>query len=290
MEEDEIVKHNEKIIEENKKDFESFVDAIHNNKCDICKKNIDYFNENEICLHWLLKPAGVDKKHISMVLRNFEYGRVEAYLRWLANSESIFKNINDLVEEGASEKVIEQTIKYKDIEWSFSSAKSDFFGHKDTYKGSNPHYHFQMIIDKNIFFRYGDEHINFSSADLLMFKIKKNEIPGAKFHSLSGSGMQEIMSSFSNGELLDMMTNTDDYENATFRTQSLIIAKEGEKISGDMLVDIFKESKEKNVPIASLLYKIETADKDKSQIFITPGDGVPQKAIRTPKNRGKNKK
>ena len=42
------------------------------------------------------------------------------YLRWVANSCSKpIQNINDLVVDKSPKKVIEETIRYKNLEWSF---------------------------------------------------------------------------------------------------------------------------------------------------------------------------
>lgn len=103
-------------MEDTERDFESFKNSLEKGLCDICGKEVVYFNKQETCLHWLLKPEGVDKKDIVSVLSEFQFSRIQAYVRWIANCEAPFRNINDLVEEGKSKKLIEETIRYKNLE------------------------------------------------------------------------------------------------------------------------------------------------------------------------------
>ena len=54
---------------------------------------------------------------------------IENYLRWVASEEAFAKNINDLADEGSG-KLLELTIKYKNLKWSFSCGESDLNGHE----------------------------------------------------------------------------------------------------------------------------------------------------------------
>lgn len=59
-------------------------------------------------------------------------------------------NINDLSEETSDSSFLETTIKYKNIEWSFSIGKTDKEGHQTAKIGDKPHYHLQMKVDNQI--------------------------------------------------------------------------------------------------------------------------------------------
>jgi hypothetical protein len=68
-------------------------------------------------------------------------------VRWVANEEAFAKNINDLADEGTG-KLVELTVKYKNLEWSFSCGAPDLAGHVGGGEPSKaPHWHFQMYVD-----------------------------------------------------------------------------------------------------------------------------------------------
>lgn len=112
-----IEETNKKVIEDTTKEYQEFKDALVKEICYMCNKSFSSFDVNEPCLHWLLRPPSFDKKHLPLVYSQYDYNRIQPYLRWLANAEVPFKNINDLVEEKSSKKIIENTIRYKNFEW-----------------------------------------------------------------------------------------------------------------------------------------------------------------------------
>jgi hypothetical protein len=73
------------------------------------------------CRHWLLKPDGVRKEHIERLATDMSWSLLENYVRWVANEEAFAQNINDLADEGTG-KLLELTVKYKNLEWSFTRA------------------------------------------------------------------------------------------------------------------------------------------------------------------------
>ena len=167
-----IKRFNEKIIEETRFDFENFRNTLKQGLCPICKEKITSFAFTKPCMHWLLKPFGFEKKYFPFVYKNFDYFRIDPYLRWLVNSETPFKNINDIKDEQIGDKIIETTIKYKNLEWSFSCSKTDLRGHLLSINGRKPHYHFQMRVNNLPFINYSDHHIPFTDYDLWSMDIK----------------------------------------------------------------------------------------------------------------------
>jgi hypothetical protein len=277
---EEIEAYNRQVLDDTKAEFDAFIADFVLGRCNICGRSIDSFKATEPCLHWLLRPEGVDKKHIEEVLKSFDFSQVEAYVKWVANSEVIFGNINDLVEGKKSSRIIEETIKFKDIEWSFSCAETDLKGHEGSLYGKDPHYHFQMIINGKIFFRYSDFHIPFAPMDLFMLDVRTGKFPEAKWFDTFSMGMQGATNELPPEVLLSLMkgTQTEDLDTASFRVQTILHAEEGKTISGADIIDAFNESQEKNIPIATLVNKMKNIGS--AQTVILPGDGVPEKADR----------
>jgi len=272
-----ITKMNERTIKETEEEFQGFKDALKRDECYLCHQRFDYFSVDRPCIHWLLRPAGFNKKHFPLVFSRFDYWRINPYFRWLANSEAPFKNINDLVEEKRSSKVIEQTIKYKNLEWSFSCSKGDFTGHFFKIRGRKPHYHFQMRIDGNTFIKYSDFHIPFTDYDIWVFAIERGEIDQIKHIHTHGMGMQGVIDELPPETLLDTMTNTNEESEATWNIQTFVEAIPGKTISGDEIAELMKKSRETKIPMAKLMRSLKNT---KIKTIIMPGPGVPKIAAR----------
>jgi hypothetical protein len=93
-------------------------------------------------------------------LAEAEHARFQAssFLRWVANEEALARNIIDLRDEGTG-KLVELTIRYRQLEWSFSCGESDYLGHSSASEDSRrPHYHLQMRVNRGAFIRYNDFH------------------------------------------------------------------------------------------------------------------------------------
>lgn len=120
-----------KEFEEAERDFQEFRAALAQGQCSICGLPLSHFSEKKPCLHWLLKPAGFKKKHFPLLYQTVSFHRMNAYVRWVANSDMPLSNINDLVEDKSTTKFIEETIRYKSLEWSFSCSHGDRQGHED---------------------------------------------------------------------------------------------------------------------------------------------------------------
>ena len=264
---DEINKRN---LEESKKENESFLDGLAKNHCYLCDLPLSTFNEDKICLHWLMRPNGLKKNLLNKLFKSgIGYFRINTYLRWLANTEVPFKNINDYSEKKDNSMLFEETIKYRQYEWSFSCCSQDYQGHK----GGNsafPHFHLQMTIDGKLFVKFSEYHIPFNNQDI--FFIKSNEvIPGrVRLGPYYGEGMNYALNKMNLESLIDAMQTTTDEKNATFHLQTRLEASEGEAISGDEIADIIEESKRTGVPLSVLAKKI----KANVTTIVTPGPGV----------------
>jgi len=268
-----IRKINKRIRKETGREFKDFKTSLRKDECYLCGLKFSSFNIDKPCIHWLLRPEGFKKKHFPSVYKKFDYFQIQAYFRWLANSEVPFRNINDLVEEKSLSKIIENTIKYKNLEWSFSSSPGDYSGHKFRFHGRFPHYHFQMKINGKIFIRYSDFHIPFIDKDLWTFKVKQGQIKGLEYTFGYGVGMQELLDNFSPEEILNLVSTTDDYSKSPLNLTTIIKANSGKTISGDEVANLIKEGKRTGIPLAKLIRKLKNV---KAQTIITPGEGVPQ--------------
>ena len=115
----------------------------------------------------MLRPPGFTKDDLLAVANVYGYRSLSCYLRWVANEDAKALGINDLREEGTG-KFIEETIRYKQFEWSFSCSQNDYEGHKTNSPDlQKPHYHFQMRINRRSFIKYNDFHVPFTEHDLV---------------------------------------------------------------------------------------------------------------------------
>ena len=181
---------NKKEIENTKQQYKEFKENFEKGICYICKTKLDSFNEDEPCVHWLLRPKGFKKQHFDLILQKANLSNIDSYLRWVANQDKKLQNINDLSEEKKESMMFEQIIKYKNYEWSFSCSKNDFEGHNNRRQGKNPHWHFQMRIDNQPFINFGDFHILLSPYDKYVIRVKRNEIKNISHYDGFGSGME----------------------------------------------------------------------------------------------------
>jgi len=259
------------------KEFTNFKEAFSKNFCNYCNHPIEDFIENKPCFHWLLNPKGFKKKHFPLLYKGKDFHQIDAYLRWVSNYEVPIKNINDLVEEKSSSKFIETTIKYKNIEWSFSCSHSDLKGHKNSYEGENPHYHFQMKVDGYVKINYNGFHIPFNDYDEFSFAIERGEIDKFKAGYLHGAGMQSFLDHYTPEELVNNMIYAKNEEDSDLRTEIMIMADEGTTISGDEIADMFEERKRTGIPMAKLVQRLKNV---KTQVVISPGPTIPEIASR----------
>lgn len=263
--------------------FEELKAGLENGVCSYCGNQLGHFSVHKPCFHWLLNPKGFKKKHFPILFEDKSFHQIEAYLRWVANCEKTLVNINDLVEEKSPSKIIEETIKYKNLEWSFSCSKGCFKGLEHKYEGKFPHYHFQMRVDGQVMINYNGFHIPFTEYDFFSFAIKDGKFDKLRAAYIHGAGMQSFMDGFTDEEIIENVRYTDNEETAHVRMGTLIVADEGTTISGDEIADLMEERKRTGESMAKLIRRIKNVTVTTT---IEPGPGVPEIASRTP-NRSK---
>jgi hypothetical protein len=281
--EEEILAKNKEQLAKDDLDFEQLKTNLQSGRCYYCGQLIAHFSEEKPCFHWLLKPPGFKKKHFPLLYKDLGFHQIESYCRWVANCDTPMKNINDLVEEKSSSKFIEETIRYKNIEWSFSCSFSDRVGHKDRYEGRRPHYHFQMKANDNVVINYNGFHIPFTDYDEFCFAVKQGKLDRVKAQQIHGAGMQNIFEGIEPKDLIDVMKKSDNEDEAQFDLGILITADEGTTISGEQIADLLKERERTGDSIAKLIKEVKNVS---AKTIIYPGKGVPKIAARD-KNRGK---
>lgn len=275
---EQIEKGNKKQEAENKEMYLEFSDAYSKGCCFLCGMKLDYFNPSETCFHWFLKPSDIKKKHFKDYLsEDIGFFKLESYFRWLAHIEKPFRNINDLKSETTESKLLETTIKYKNIEWTLTYGQSDLDGHKDSQNANFPHFHLQMLVDELPFIRFNDFHIPFSKEDLFNIELlKKNNV---LFRNSQAPGMTDILE---DSEMLEMIdehcTVPENEEDASLNFGTMIQMPEGKTMSGEEIAEIFEESKRTKRPVRHIMKEHFPDASIVSEV--TPADGVPEKKKR----------
>ncbi|PLX66706.1 MAG: hypothetical protein C0602_11475 [Denitrovibrio sp.] len=282
--EEDIKQINDKEHEKYQDEYKRFIDAYDNGICYLCGKPFKTISTNNPCLHWLLRQCKFRAKDFHKIYKKYNYHQIVSFLRWIANTECFQRNINDLQEEKRDNMLIESTIKWKNIEWTFSCTHSDYAGHEGT-QASFPHYHFQMKIDGQIFIKFNSHHIRFSDEDLFNISITQDDSIPASYSlgGAGGSGMQDALS-LDPDEIIDSSIASDGSE-GTYHFSTFIQANSPEGISGDVIQDMIDESKRTGKTIASLADKY-IGDLGTTKTIIAAADSVPEIAER----KGRSKK
>jgi hypothetical protein len=283
---EEIERRNKNQINKNAEEFKEFKDAYFKNCCSLCGNKLDYFNKNESCYHWFLLPTGIRKKDFDNYLKEaIGYFNIESYFRWIATLENPFKNINDLTSEISESKIKEITIKYKNLEWSLNYGSTDVEGHSGSKNADFPHFHIQMLFDGKPFINFNDYHIPFTKEDLFKFELMNEANDLVEFRNDYGEGISIIEDSEILKEFEKTVRVAESEENALFHSSSIIQRPNNKTMSGEIIEEIMKESKETKVPIRHLFRKyfpdVEIITK------IEPGKGVPEMKRRIPRNKKK---
>ena len=269
-------------IEAARKEYEEFKSAYSEGLCYLCKSPLVSYNKYQPCVHWLLNPEGFKKPDIELVAKKFGFFQIQSLLRWYANEDSYAKNINGLEDEGAGNKLFEVTICYKNIEWSFSCAESDYTGHANSTHAQHPHYHFQMRINKRSYIRFNDFHLPFSEQDIIEIEARRAMPNKIKQRFSFGEGIDELLQNDGLLDTLNALGDEDTESNALFKLDSFLIADEGMTINMDEISEIIEEAKAKGVPVASLL---QNHPNYRTQVVISPGPGVIEQAPRSQRKR-----
>ncbi len=287
---DEWRKNNKIQADEMELEYSNFEKLFKKNICSYCNKDFSFFDYEKPCCHWLLCPDKMRVKKYLLRLFITEkckivggFFQIQLYLRWIAKQDSFVLNINDFQDEIAEKKMVELTIKYKNIEWSFSIDPSDYNGHEGTHKGYYPHYHLQIKKDGFVILGFNDFHIPLSDGDLFFFQVKK-ECPEVQFGNFLGESAEEILKNMEGceEEFVDSLRNASDESKDEIHLSTFLWAEEGKTISGDDLLNIIKESQKTKIPIAVLSKKLKNVTQ---KTFVRPGDSIIEIQKRSPKNR-----
>jgi hypothetical protein len=280
-----VARINEMNLKEATEQHKQFSEAFEAGRCSFCGDLLTAFDPVKLCRHWLLKPEGVGKVHVEQIASRFSWCVLEYYLRWVANQEAFAKNINDLADEGTG-KLLELTIKYKNLEWSFSCGAGDLAGHEGGGEHSKlPHWHFQMYVDGKPFVRFNDFHLPLSIADAGFLEFLRAN-PGKIQRRLPGGiAMSELLdeSTLEHLVTIDGSGKTDDEaENAPIKLHTIIKAEPGKTISSEDLYNLFQKARAEGVTATSKLREF----KDVSiRTIVSAGPGVVRQATRSGRKR-----
>jgi hypothetical protein len=279
---EEIDKQTQLQEENNKRVYKEFIDALKINKCFLCGGQINSFEESKPCFHWFTNPSGIKKKHFKKYLEKpIGFFQLDSYLRWLANTEKPFGNINDLKGETSKSSFLETTIRYKNIEWSFSIGHTDKEGHPSRKVGAVPHFHIQMFVDNRIFIKFSDFHIQFTDGNLFTLELLEQAGDRVNIGHSFGWGLGIIEDEEKLEYIESLMTSTEGAENASFNRQTIIEMPEGQTMSGEQIQKAIEKSKRTKRPIGKILQ--ENFKDARGVTIIVPGDGVPEMKKRSGK-------
>ena len=258
-------------------EFRRFNEHFNAGSCYLCGKPLTSFSKKLPCPHWLLRPKGFKKTDLPAVAELYGFYPIQAFLRWVANHEAFAKNINDLQEEGTGNKLFEVTIRWKNIEWAFACAESDYQGHAASQHSKHPHYHFQMRLDARPFINYSDFHLPFSEMDVINIEAMRASPNKMKQRFSFGEGMSDVLSDETVEQIVNSTVPTDDESDGAFKLDTIAMADEGKTISGDDIYALIQEAKAKGVTMVSLMHKLPNA---RTRVIVTPGPGVVEQAPR----------
>jgi len=139
-------------------------------------------------------------------------------------------------------------------------------------------------INKKPFIDYSDFHIPFTEEDLFYLPVFLGKVKKAKYTNNYGVGMQEMIDTIEPETLLNTMIKADNEADGVYNIQTFIKAESGKTLSGDELVELYKKSKELNIPVARLVKELKNVGSIRT--IISPGPRVPDQAGRR-KNRKK---
>jgi hypothetical protein len=277
---EEIDNRNKEEVENSAKEYEKFLKHFDEGICYLCGRKLDHVNFEEPCFHWFLRRNNrLKKKHFEKIFKDISYTKIQAYLRWIASTQKSLNHINDIDENIKNPQNFEATIRFENLQWSFACSESDIIGHG---KQSNfPHFHFEMKIDSKPFIRFSDFHIKILNEDL--FTINMSKFHPDKFKHNFGQAVtfKNMFEEFTPEELIDNATiNYDETEKTEkmFNMQTVLIAEEGNLISGDDIADMIEESKRTGVSIAKLSQKLEGV---RQQTVISPTEQLVEHSERS---------
>jgi hypothetical protein len=255
-----------------KKEHEDFLSNLKKGYCFQCGNRMDSFKVSQPCFHWFTYPSGIKKKHFENYLKYpISFFGLRTYLYWLADSERLFANINNLQGEISSTSYFEATIRYKNLQYSFSVGDTDLAGHPNS-QSDFPHYHIQVKRDGFVVLKFGDFHIPFAPIDLFIIKMK--EKLGDRVFVDEGVGINILENEENLPFVMDQLIVDDNEDEAAISLSSIITVGEGEVSFGESLVAAINESERTGSPIAKIL--ASKLKKSTVKTIISPGKGVPE--------------
>lgn len=273
-------------IEDSERMFQEFIAALKKGDCSLCGKAMASFDMENPCMHWMAYPSGIKKKHFDELFKEpLSYYSLDAYLRWLSNSETVFGGINDLRGELSSKSYAETTIRFKNIEWAFSLGKSDVEGHAGKHLGQEPHYHLQMTVNGLPFIRFNDYHIRFTDADLFTMELIRQGAGDVHYEPYRGHGLAMLENPEDLKIVDDHMVVAENPDSAPFNRQTFIEAPEGQTIPGALIQQAFEESQRTREPIGEILKRVLAVSHPRATVktIINPGPGAPEMTKRSGK-------
>lgn len=242
-------------LEEDEKDYAQFTDDLNHNKCFICGCNMDSIDENNPCLHWFAHNSIKKKLFDKYLSKPLSYFRLSNYLKWLANSENPFVNINDLDNDISSTCILESTIKYKNFEWSFSLGKTDYEGHNSSNHSAYPHYHMQVERGNRPFINFNDYHIQFTRDDIFQLEALQQGAMELNSDINPSSGLVAFENENLQEDLLSAMTLSSNNVENHFHLCSIIQANK-KPIKGELIMEAIIKSKETKIPAQLVLKEL----------------------------------
>lgn len=276
----------QKQIDESNRQHADFIAAFHAGACYLCGRALESFDKGDPCVHWLLRPDGFKKKHFPEITKKYGAMQMQAWLRWVATTDAIARNIVDAGGENGNDKLLEVTIKYRRFTWSFSCRASDFEGHKLARVGNTPHYHFQMRIDDRPFINYNDFHPRLHRGDIVGLEMLRNSKGVVKSVFLHGLSIDDVLTEENLETIIDLpMDHSDDPETGAFSIQTMIMADPGTTIRGEDIYDMIQSARAKGVSIASQARDFKGAN---VRVMVGEGPGVIAPEPRTPRGGEKD--
>lgn len=218
------VRGNEESFRAAEAEHRRFLEDFGKGYCYLCKKPLASFSKKIPCPHWLLKPKGFKKKDFLAIAQRYGFFQIQSFLRWVANQEGFARNINDLPDEGSGGKLFEVTIKYKNLEWAFSCAESDYQGHATSQHAKHQHYHFQMRIERRPFINYSDFHVPFSNMDVINIEAMRTLPDQVKQRFTFGEGMNDVLNDDTVEHIVNATVAGDVSDEAAFKIDTIVMA------------------------------------------------------------------
>jgi hypothetical protein len=276
---------NERAREQGEEEHKEFREKFQAGQCWVCDEALSAFDPTKPCPHWLLRPNGFGKEHFELITQRYSLTRLEHYLRWVANEEAFAKNINDLADEGSG-KLVELTIKYKNLQWAFSCSSSDLGGHDGGGEHSKrPHWHFQMYVDDKPLIRYNDFHLPLSELDVGLLEHMRANPGKIRRRFAGGTSMGDVLHPSTLERLVTLgqsATKDSEVVSAPIELSTIMVAEPGKTIKGEDIYNLIEAAKAERVTITSKLRELRGAS---ITTVVSPGDGVVRQAVRSGRKR-----